>query len=42
MTWQRAQELAGDDFLRRYREKYRNDVAVARAAMRWSPEGPVE
>lgn len=36
MTWTRAQELADDDFLRRYEEKFRRDANVARGMMHWS------
>ena len=35
MTWARAQELAGDDFMRRYKEKFESDAAGARRTMLW-------
>ncbi len=35
MTWAKAQELAGDDFVRRYKEKFERDAAGARRTMLW-------
>jgi len=35
LTWARAQDLAGDDFLRPYEAKFEADAERARAIMRW-------
>ena len=35
LTWARARDLAGDDFVRRYEAKFEADADRARSVMRW-------
>lgn len=39
LPWQRARELVGDEFLRRWQEKSLREQAAARAHMHWRDEG---